>query len=232
MQPRFNAHLPHPWPPPPEGADHVREKDGLWAVLAWLSILAYKNKDVPEGGKFVSVKDIVMDHWKQVGQGRARGWGGALRLVGGQAIPTLSQAVIAPAGALPAVPHTPPAGTCTESTALLSHADVQGPGMSPRLPLGPLCPQFGRNFYSRYDYEGVESDAANKMIAHLESVIASAKKGEHPTRPALTVMPTRCQQFEPVGAHLQPACLSASAAAAAVDWAAHCDPLSVCACAS
>ena len=26
------------------GGDHVREKDGLWAVLAWLSILAFKNK--------------------------------------------------------------------------------------------------------------------------------------------------------------------------------------------
>lgn len=33
------------------GADHVREKDGLWAVLAWLAILAHKNKDVPEGGR-------------------------------------------------------------------------------------------------------------------------------------------------------------------------------------
>ncbi|KAK6122265.1 hypothetical protein DH2020_043998 [Rehmannia glutinosa] len=27
------------------GSDHIREKDGIWAVLAWLSILAYKNKD-------------------------------------------------------------------------------------------------------------------------------------------------------------------------------------------
>lgn len=84
------------------GADHVREKDGMWAVLAWLSILAHKNKDVPEGGKLVSVKDIVMDHWKQ----------------------------------------------------------------------------FGRNFYSRYDYEGVESEQANKMVQHLEGVIASSSKGQ------------------------------------------------------
>lgn len=30
------------------GADHVREKDGLWAVLCWLSILAAHNKDTPE----------------------------------------------------------------------------------------------------------------------------------------------------------------------------------------
>ena len=27
------------------GSDHVREKDGMWAVLAWLSILAYYNSD-------------------------------------------------------------------------------------------------------------------------------------------------------------------------------------------
>lgn len=37
--------------------------------------------------------------------------------------------------------------------------------------------QFGRNFYSRYDYEGVESDKADAMIKHLETVIAGAKKG-------------------------------------------------------
>ena len=27
------------------GSDHIREKDGLWADLAWLSIIADKNKD-------------------------------------------------------------------------------------------------------------------------------------------------------------------------------------------
>lgn len=84
------------------GADHVREKDGLWAVLAWLSILATKNADVPEGGKLVTVKDIVMDHWAT----------------------------------------------------------------------------YGRNFYSRYDYEGVESAQAESMIAHLETVIKSSSKGQ------------------------------------------------------
>ena len=84
------------------GADHVREKDGLWAVLAWLSILAKKNQGVPEGGKLVSVKDIVMNHWQK----------------------------------------------------------------------------FGRNFYSRYDYEGVESEDAKKMMEHLQSVVDSAKKGD------------------------------------------------------
>lgn len=84
------------------GADHVREKDGLWAVLAWLSILAYKNKDVPEGGKLVTVRDIAMEHWKA----------------------------------------------------------------------------FGRNFFSRYDYEGVESEKAEAMMAHLRDVISKAKKGD------------------------------------------------------
>jgi len=83
------------------GADHVREKDGMWAVLAWLAILAHKNKDIPAGNKLVSVRDVVMDHW-----GR-----------------------------------------------------------------------FGRNFYSRYDYEGVESAAAESVMAHLQSVVDGAAKG-------------------------------------------------------
>lgn len=46
----------------------MREKDGLWAVLAWLSILATKNKDVPEGGELVGIKDVVMEHWKKYGR--------------------------------------------------------------------------------------------------------------------------------------------------------------------
>jgi phosphoglucomutase len=50
------------------GCVQVREKDGLWAVLAWLSILAYKNKDVPEGGKLVSVEDVAMEHWGKFGR--------------------------------------------------------------------------------------------------------------------------------------------------------------------
>jgi phosphoglucomutase len=27
------------------GSNHVREKDGMWAVLAWMSILAHYNQD-------------------------------------------------------------------------------------------------------------------------------------------------------------------------------------------
>lgn len=36
------------------GSDHVREKDGLWAILLWLNILAMRRE---------SVADILMDHW-------------------------------------------------------------------------------------------------------------------------------------------------------------------------
>ncbi|XP_013419467.1 phosphoglucomutase-1 [Lingula anatina] len=41
------------------GSDHIREKDGLWAVLAWLSILANRKQ---------SVEGIVQDHWKKFGR--------------------------------------------------------------------------------------------------------------------------------------------------------------------
>lgn len=50
------------------GSDHVREKDGLWAVLSWLSILAYKNKDVEQGGKLFTVSDVAFEHWKKYGR--------------------------------------------------------------------------------------------------------------------------------------------------------------------
>lgn len=75
------------------GSDHIREKDGIWAVLAWLSVLAHKNKDVPSGGKLATVEDIVRGHWSK----------------------------------------------------------------------------YGRHFYTRYDYEGVDADAAKKLMAHLVS---------------------------------------------------------------
>lgn len=41
------------------GSDHVREKDGLWAVLAWLNLLAVRKE---------SVADIVKDHWQRFGR--------------------------------------------------------------------------------------------------------------------------------------------------------------------
>jgi phosphoglucomutase len=70
------------------GSNHVREKDGLWAVLLWLNILAVRNE---------SVKDIVTKHWAA----------------------------------------------------------------------------FGRNYYSRHDYEEVDSDAANGLVANLRSQLES-----------------------------------------------------------
>ncbi|KAM7076444.1 phosphoglucomutase-like protein 5 isoform X1 [Ciconia boyciana] len=41
------------------GSDHIREKDGLWAVLVWLSILAARKQ---------SVEEIVRDHWAKFGR--------------------------------------------------------------------------------------------------------------------------------------------------------------------
>lgn len=41
------------------GSNHVREKDGLWAVLYWLNIIAATN---------MSVEEIVKAHWKKYGR--------------------------------------------------------------------------------------------------------------------------------------------------------------------
>lgn len=41
------------------GSDHVREKDGLWAVLFWLNLLAVRQQ---------SVEEIVRAHWRQYGR--------------------------------------------------------------------------------------------------------------------------------------------------------------------
>eukprot|EP00538_Stauroneis_constricta_P000295 CAMPEP_0119571500 /NCGR_PEP_ID=MMETSP1352-20130426/44153_1 /TAXON_ID=265584 /ORGANISM="Stauroneis constricta, Strain CCMP1120" /LENGTH=1057 /DNA_ID=CAMNT_0007621181 /DNA_START=46 /DNA_END=3219 /DNA_ORIENTATION=- len=48
------------------GSDHVREKDGIWAVLAWLSILASVNTDA--SAPLVTVEDVVVKHWKKYGR--------------------------------------------------------------------------------------------------------------------------------------------------------------------
>ncbi|BFG23249.1 hypothetical protein CerSpe_095230 [Prunus speciosa] len=84
------------------GSDHIREKDGIWAVLAWLSIIAYRNKDKKPGEKLVSVSDVVEEHWAT----------------------------------------------------------------------------YGRNFFSRYDYEECESAGANKMVDYLRELISSSKPGD------------------------------------------------------
>ena len=72
------------------GSNHVREKDGLWAVLFWLNVLAVKQQ---------SVEDIVRDHWRT----------------------------------------------------------------------------YGRNYYSRHDYEEVASEPANTLMDNLRSGVGSMK---------------------------------------------------------
>jgi phosphoglucomutase len=70
------------------GSDHIREKDGLWAVLFWLNLLAASGK---------SVEQLVSEHWAR----------------------------------------------------------------------------FGRNYYSRHDYEAVEANAANELMASLRIKLAT-----------------------------------------------------------
>lgn len=41
------------------GSDHVREKDGIWAVLLWLNILAERR---------IPVKELMADHWAKYGR--------------------------------------------------------------------------------------------------------------------------------------------------------------------
>lgn len=41
------------------GSDHIREKDGLWAVLMWLNILAARD---------MSVSEIMTSHWRRFGR--------------------------------------------------------------------------------------------------------------------------------------------------------------------
>lgn len=71
-------------------SNHIREKDGLWAVLFWLNILAVRNK---------SVQAIVKEHWEE----------------------------------------------------------------------------YGRNYYSRHDYEEVKSKPANELMAQLRSMVGNLK---------------------------------------------------------
>lgn len=41
------------------GSDHIREKDGIWAVLFWLNLIAVKQQ---------SVEEITRSHWKRFGR--------------------------------------------------------------------------------------------------------------------------------------------------------------------
>ena len=77
------------------GSNHVREKDGMWAVLAWMQILAFYNADASKA--FVHVEDVVKQHWAT----------------------------------------------------------------------------YGRNYYCRYDYEGVDKAGATEMFAAMTAATAS-----------------------------------------------------------
>lgn len=41
------------------GSNHIREKDGIWAALAWLSIMEHTKK---------SIEEISKEHWKKYGR--------------------------------------------------------------------------------------------------------------------------------------------------------------------
>lgn len=41
------------------GSNHIREKDGIWAALAWLSIMEHTKK---------SIEEICKEHWKKYGR--------------------------------------------------------------------------------------------------------------------------------------------------------------------
>src|SRR5208283_5233589 len=41
------------------GSNHIREKDGIWAVLLWLNILAKRR---------IAAKDLVREHWRTYGR--------------------------------------------------------------------------------------------------------------------------------------------------------------------
>ena len=123
------------------GADHVREKDGMWAVLAWLSILAYRNKDVPHGGKKVTIEDIAMEHWATFGRNFFR----CEQLVG---------AWLRSSG-------------CQCAARIRAQVVRRERG----------CAEWVERARSRYDYEGVDSDAANKLIEHVRKRIADSPPG-------------------------------------------------------
>lgn len=48
------------------GSDHIREKDGIWAIVAWLNILAAANKKSPN--KLVGINEILLDHYEKYGR--------------------------------------------------------------------------------------------------------------------------------------------------------------------
>ncbi|KAF8159495.1 phosphoglucomutase [Crassisporium funariophilum] len=48
------------------GSDHIREKDGLWAVIAWLNIIAAANKNSPN--KLIGINDLLNEFYSIYGR--------------------------------------------------------------------------------------------------------------------------------------------------------------------
>jgi len=47
------------------GSDHIREKDGVWAVVAWLNILAFANRD---SKTLIGIKELLQQHYEVYGR--------------------------------------------------------------------------------------------------------------------------------------------------------------------
>ena len=48
------------------GSDHIREKDGIWAIIAWLNILAAANRESPN--KLIGIKELLERHYSIYGR--------------------------------------------------------------------------------------------------------------------------------------------------------------------
>jgi phosphoglucomutase len=51
-----------------QGSDHIREKDGIWAVLAWLNIVVALNAAEDTGDKVIGVGDVLEAHYRVYGR--------------------------------------------------------------------------------------------------------------------------------------------------------------------
>jgi phosphoglucomutase len=50
-------------------SDHVREKDGMWATLAWVSLLAERNQQTGGAASaLVGVAEVMQEHWEKHGR--------------------------------------------------------------------------------------------------------------------------------------------------------------------
>ncbi|ODV59141.1 phosphoglucomutase PGM2 [Ascoidea rubescens DSM 1968] len=50
------------------GSDHIREKDGLWAIVAWLNVLAAYDAQHPELESAATIKIVQDDFWNKYGR--------------------------------------------------------------------------------------------------------------------------------------------------------------------